>query len=113
MNHTINLLYAQFLGSGINACYGRINNGCRAAGLTNNNISFHCHISFILFVFSIRRTDLPVRPNLIRLYQINPFVASARKRFRRENARRKTTAAKKRTCRPVTAVNIQNTLHRR
>ena len=37
-NDTIDFLYAKLLCSRIYACYGRVDNGCGAAGLTNNNI---------------------------------------------------------------------------
>ncbi len=63
MHHTINFLYPKLLGSCIYACYGRVDNSCGAAGLTNNNISFHRYISFIFFVFCSRQPNVNTRTN--------------------------------------------------
>ena len=46
MNHTIDFLYSKLLSCGIYAGNGRVNYGCRSAGLSNYNVSSHFDISF-------------------------------------------------------------------
>ena len=66
MHHTINFLHTQFLCGCINTCHGRINNGCRAARLTNNNISFHFScLSFDYFLIYCRFIRCPQDINTI------------------------------------------------
>ena len=61
MNHTIDFLYSKLLSCGIYAGNGRVNYGCRSAGLSNYNVSSHFDIISLLQVQVSEKVERTVK----------------------------------------------------